>query len=124
MIGAFYFFYRKKLKPSSYWIKTIDRKPQELVWLKPTNVKHKLWYVATVAESAQFDLYDSGGNEVKIDTSLMKKGLIIREFMDRLPHIHYGYSKEVAKIYRKHPDNFIEELKKRDLYFPIREYEL
>ena len=87
-------------------------------------MKQKMFVVMTVAKTAQFELFDKEKNVVNIDSSIMRKGLIIREFMDRLPDIHYGWSKEIEKIYKKHPDNFIEELKKRDLYFPVKDYQM
>ena len=125
ILGAIvYIMYRRKLKPASYWIKLIERRPQDLVWIKPTRVKHKMFVVATVAESAQFELFDVHKNVVKIDASAMKKGLIIKEFMEKTPEVHYGYSREIEKLYKKNPHRFVSELKKQDLYFPVKNYQL
>lgn len=122
--GGAYWMFRKKLKPTKYWMDLIENKPTDLVWLKPVEIKHKLLHVATVAKSTQFELFSKDGCVVIIDTSMMHRGMAIKEFKELLPDIHFGYSKEVKKIFRRHKEDFIGELKRKNLYCPLSDYEL
>lgn len=122
--GGYYLFSHRKMKSASYWVKKINESPEELLWLKPISVKHKLGYVLTIAETPRFELYDNQNNRVKFDLPTTKRGLVLKELMEKIPNAHFGYSKEVEKAYRKHRKEFIAALEKDGNYFPLKNYQL
>ncbi len=121
--GMYYLFNHRKLRPASYWIKKINENPQDIVWIKPISVKQKLGYVLTVAETPRFELLDNKKNTLKFDVPIAKRGETMQQFKEQLPRAHYGYSKEIEKIFRKRPELFIDELQKNGWYFPVSQYE-
>ena len=80
--------------------------------------------VLTVATSRQFEIYLKDGAHIKLEVADHR----LQDFYDGIrahtPYAHFGYSEEIAKIYRKERPQFIDRLKGLGYYATINDYDL
>lgn len=119
--GAFYWFNKHKISLPSYWIDKIENAPEDIVWIKPVEIKTKL-VVVTVARSLTYDLYTIDNKVLVIHSSHFRSGELISHLKEALPDSHYGYSREVKKFYKKNPKEFIQTLKQSNLCAAMKDY--
>lgn len=123
IFAIYYWFNRYRFLPLKFWYNIIENEPDKLVWVKPITTEHKAYFF-TYSKSFQFEIYLSDGTHVKIDCPESHKRIFYRMIGEHTPHAHVGYSKDVAKIYRKHRKRFIQRLNEKGLYNTVEDYNL
>ncbi len=119
LAAILYYMYRDQFLGPAFWTKLIEKRPEELVWIKPVTTKHKLWYVVTVSESYSVELLTSKGVKTEFAGTKQQLQNLLEAVAVHAPHAHHGYSREVEKIYNKKKRRFAEVLKEEGLYNPL-----
>jgi hypothetical protein len=119
-----YWFNRYKFKEVSFWVDVFENRPEELVWVKPIETSHKAAYVITVAKTYKYELYLKDGTHAIIDTSYKRIEGFYKGIRAYAPHVHFGYSREINKLYRKDKKNFLTNAMNKGLYTSINDYKL
>ncbi len=117
-----YWFNRYKFKEVSFWIDVFENRPEDLVWVKPIETSHKAAYVITVAKTYKYELYLKDGTHAIIDTSYKRIEGFYKGIRAYAPHVHFGYSNDIRKLYRKDKTNFLENAKSNGWYRSINDY--
>lgn len=119
ILGIFFLRNRSIFKPLQYWTNIIENKPEEVVWLKPIEVQHTAYFLVNYAKSYSYELNLKSGDHLKVMCPNEKREEFVQLFQKYTPHIHYGYSSAVAKIYKKDKNAFLDNLKADGLYQAI-----
>ncbi len=117
--GILYYVYRDNFLGPSYWTKLIEKKPEELVWIKPITTEHRAYYIVKFGESFSIELYTNRGVKTEFSGSQQELYALLTAISQHAPHVHYGYSKKVEKIYKRKKRLFAEALEKEGLYHPL-----
>lgn len=119
ILGVFYLRNRSIFKPIRFWTNIIENKPEEVVWLKPVEVQHTAYFLITYAKSYRYELYLKSGDHLNIMCPNEKREEFVQLFQKYTPHIHYGYSSAVAKLYKSDKNLFLKNVKASGAYHPI-----
>lgn len=119
ILGVFYWSHRSEFRPFSYWINIIENEPEQVVWLKPIQIDHTAYFLVTYARSYKYELFLKNGDKLKVMCPNDKREDFVQIFQKYTPHVHFGYSKKVAKFYQKDKSTFLENIKNAGIYLPI-----
>ncbi|MBK6952373.1 MAG: hypothetical protein IPH24_10115 [Crocinitomicaceae bacterium] len=90
------------LNTGKYWTDLIRNKPLEIIWLKPIEVKTKLYFVLTIDTENFFELKTTNGNTLNVELLNRKENEIFLDgVMNLLPHVHFGYDERSQELFQK-----------------------
>lgn len=129
LIGAGLIYYAfhlgKKIEGEDYWLDKIANSPNDIIYIKPIEVRHTVALVLTLFTNIKFKLYTVDGKELLMHCRSPEE---VKTFynltLQHLPSAQFGYSAEVEILFDESKENFIENLKKRRLYTPILSYSI
>lgn len=122
IIGVIFYLSNKDLALSSdYWLSRIKDQNQDFIWLKPINLKTKLYFVLTIDEENYFELLTSDRKKLTVKCSKVNDNItFISGLKAALPQVHIGYNEQIEKIYQSDPNAFLRNLEAQNLYSPVK----
>lgn len=124
VFGIIFLVNRHKFKEVGFWINIFENKPKEILWIKPIVTEHKTMLVFTVVSSRQFEIYLKNGVHMKFEVTERRISDFYDGIKEHAPHAHFGYSKEVKKLYNKERALFLDRAKKLGHYNSINDFTL
>lgn len=117
------FLYKKNSKTfegGQFWINNINSNPHDFVWLKPIRLDYKLYHILTINQEFYFQLLLKNGDFLKIKLKTKEEKKIFFEGIKlKLPHIQFGYSNDINKVFDYNPENFLNSIENLGIYTPI-----
>ncbi len=109
-----------EFKGGEFWVNMIRKNPDNIVWIKPIIEKTTLYSVVTLFKEKQFQFLTKEKLKIrmKCDTEDEQK-IFVEGVRHYLPHAQFGYSSEIASIYRDNPLTFLDTLMSKEIYTPI-----
>ena len=124
VFGIVYLFNRDKFKGLKYWTEIFEDHPEELVWIKPIETSHTVALVLTVNTSYKYELFLENGSKLILETAKERIPEFYKGIRIHAPHAHFGYSREIKKLYKKDKKNFLKNAKEKGLFRSISDYSL
>ena len=124
-VGGFYSYSKNKgsFKDQKYWLSLMKNHPEDFVWIKPITVKTTLGFVLTINVENHFEIFLKNNTSIRLNCSgILENKKFLEGVRHYLPHVHFGYSREVNEIFSHSAYKFTEELKSQNLYTPIDVY--
>lgn len=121
-LGFYYWKNRTDFKPFKYWQDQFEKTPKNIIWIKPITIEHTAYFVFTYSKSYKYEVLLKNGLKMTLMCPEEKKELFKKMIAQYAPHAHFGYSKEVEKLYRKDKENFLRNLTKKDLFHGASEF--
>tara|TARA_B100000809_G_C14971624_1_gene471147 strand:+ start:50 stop:922 length:873 start_codon:yes stop_codon:yes gene_type:complete len=117
------FLYNKNSKTfegGQFWIRNINSDPHDFVWLIPIRLDYKLYHILTVNQEFYFQLLLKNGDFLKIKLKTKEEKKIFFDGIKlKLPHIQFGYSQDINKLFNHNPENFLNSIESLGIYTPI-----
>ncbi len=112
-----------ELKGSEFWIKQIEEKGDEIVWVKPFKTKHTLGLVITLFEENHFQIFTKEGYRIHFKCDNDKQKVLFFDLIKTyFKEAHLGFSHDIEALYKLDKERFIENLKKKSLYTPLSSF--
>jgi hypothetical protein len=108
-------------KGGKFWLAMIKENPGNIVWIKPIVTRHTAAFVLTLYKERKFQFLTKDGLKIiMLCNSDEEQQLFLEGVKKYLPDTHIGYSREMSVIYDDYPADFMNGIKKRGLYMPIK----
>jgi hypothetical protein len=126
-IVAFYLYSKnsKTLINGTQWLELINSSPHEFIWIKPIEIKYKLYHLITINQENYFQVLLKDGDFLKIKLiTIEEKKIFFDGIKAKLPHLQFGYSPEIEKQFQYNSETFISALEILNIYTPIDRIQL